>query len=320
MSSILNKGRRSGFTLIELLVVIAIIAILAAILFPVFAKARAKARQASGASNQKQVALGFLQYIQDYDEKLPPVVSYDGKNFHNWGVDYNTGTGGTPPSVNVPSLISSYTKSTALFVDPAGARPVNGGTVNDYFYNDYLAGKSQAAAAAVSSTVLTCDSDGSNPALTHQGNKITPVVSTPALSLSAGKMTVSAGHSISTGGMEGTFSGNTTTGNVNYGDADQISSTAASRHSDGANFSFVDGHVKWAKIVVSTVAGDTSTNKSIYFPLQTNTSTSAGQGSATANGTPVEVGCNGGTNAPVAGYEPTPGGDMCGFVGTFHVN
>ena len=62
---------KRGFTLIELLVVIAIIAILAAILFPVFARAREKARQASCLSNVKQISLGMLMYIQDYDEKLP---------------------------------------------------------------------------------------------------------------------------------------------------------------------------------------------------------------------------------------------------------
>ena len=61
---------RRAFTLIELLVVIAIIAILAAILFPVFAKAREKARQSSCLSNTKQLALGMLQYTQDYDERL----------------------------------------------------------------------------------------------------------------------------------------------------------------------------------------------------------------------------------------------------------
>ena len=59
---------RTGFTLIELLVVIAIIAILAAILFPVFARAREKARQASCLSNVKQLTLGFMMYAQDYDE------------------------------------------------------------------------------------------------------------------------------------------------------------------------------------------------------------------------------------------------------------
>src|SRR5438067_10891719 len=69
-----NRNRRtrsSGFTLIELLVVIAIIAILAAILFPVFAQARAKARGASCLSNTKQVAVSYMMYVQDYDEVSP---------------------------------------------------------------------------------------------------------------------------------------------------------------------------------------------------------------------------------------------------------
>lgn len=67
----LNRFRKTGFTLIELLVVIAIIAILAAILFPVFAKARETARSASCKSNLKQIGTGWTMYVQDYDEKLP---------------------------------------------------------------------------------------------------------------------------------------------------------------------------------------------------------------------------------------------------------
>jgi len=64
--------RRSAFTLIELLVVIAIIAILAAILFPVFSQAREKARQAACISNNRNIALSYQQYTQDYDERVMP--------------------------------------------------------------------------------------------------------------------------------------------------------------------------------------------------------------------------------------------------------
>lgn len=63
---------RRGFTLIELLVVIAIIAILAAILFPVFSRAREKARQTTCTSNLKQLGMGIMMYAQDYDDTLPP--------------------------------------------------------------------------------------------------------------------------------------------------------------------------------------------------------------------------------------------------------
>ena len=70
--------KRTGFTLIELLVVIAIIAILAAILFPVFAKAREKAYQTQCLSNTKQLALALLSYASDWDESMSP----------NWGAKY----------------------------------------------------------------------------------------------------------------------------------------------------------------------------------------------------------------------------------------
>jgi len=76
---------RRGFTLIELLVVIAIIAILAAILFPVFARAREKARQASCQSNLKQIALGELMYVQDSDERSHGPTQNDPANFYTRG-------------------------------------------------------------------------------------------------------------------------------------------------------------------------------------------------------------------------------------------
>ncbi len=112
----LSTTARKGFTLIELLVVIAIIAILAAILFPVFAQAREKARQASCTSNQKQIGLAFLQYTQDYDESFPntndpylwvgmrwrwPVMPYLAAN-QSQGANY-TATNGSPMIQLCPS-------------------------------------------------------------------------------------------------------------------------------------------------------------------------------------------------------------------------
>ena len=88
--------KRRGFTLIELLVVIAIIAILAAILFPVFAQAREKARQISCASNMQQIGLAILQYVQDYDESYP--IAWD---------DNTSVSGGT----TWPVLVQPYIKN-----------------------------------------------------------------------------------------------------------------------------------------------------------------------------------------------------------------
>src|SRR5439155_22212011 len=83
--------RRTGFTLIELLVVIAVIAILAAILFPVFAQARAKAWQATCTSNLKQLGGAVLMYVQDWDETFPGAWMYEGptvKDVDQWGYWY----------------------------------------------------------------------------------------------------------------------------------------------------------------------------------------------------------------------------------------
>lgn len=77
-----RKTGLSAFTLIELLVVIAIIAILAAILFPVFAQAREKARQASCMSNLRQIGTGWLMYVQDYDSTSPPFYSIDANGYN----------------------------------------------------------------------------------------------------------------------------------------------------------------------------------------------------------------------------------------------
>ncbi|MBW3635978.1 MAG: DUF1559 domain-containing protein [Armatimonadetes bacterium] len=100
---------RPGFTLIELLVVIAIIAILAAILFPVFGRARENARRSSCQSNLKQIGLGIMQYVQDYDERYPLANVSDSVLASN--VEWLRWMGSTYP----------YTKSTQVYGCPSSA-------------------------------------------------------------------------------------------------------------------------------------------------------------------------------------------------------
>jgi prepilin-type N-terminal cleavage/methylation domain-containing protein len=105
-------ARRSAFTLIELLVVIAIIAILAAILFPVFAQARAKARQATCTSNLKQLNLGVQMYMQDYDANFP---------YWNWIRSCNWAPSGCNGTGRAESLwfnaIFPYVKNGGVYAD-----------------------------------------------------------------------------------------------------------------------------------------------------------------------------------------------------------
>ena len=141
------RNERRGFTLIELLVVIAIIAILAAILFPVFAKAREKARQSSCQSNVKQLGLAFMQYKQDYDER--------------WASMYWSGGWQPQASGYWGGEITPYVKNTQIFLCPSKTD-----TTCSYIYNNYLgnagggAGRADADLQKPAETVILGDSTG----------------------------------------------------------------------------------------------------------------------------------------------------------------
>jgi len=208
--------KRRGFTLIELLVVIAIIAILAAILFPVFARAREKARQASCQSNLKQITLSWLMYIQDYDETLPPLYT-----------DIRALPG--PPSggyMHTPELLDPYTKNIQLwlcpsdkssyqgFETPTGLR-INYGYNQSRFTNHYNFDGclSQAKIETPSDTICWIDD----------------------VNLYAGPYspTVPVGYDPAT---------------VLINDLNDTSGTrAANRHNEMYNLAFCDGHVKSMK-------------------------------------------------------------------------
>ncbi|MCD6352391.1 MAG: DUF1559 domain-containing protein [Armatimonadetes bacterium] len=111
-------ARLRGFTLIELLVVIAIIAILAAILFPVFSRAREKARQASCLSNLKQLALATLMYAQDYDETYPLSYYYDPTFTQEYSWDFHLDYSVSPPAISL-GLLGPYTKNGQINACPS---------------------------------------------------------------------------------------------------------------------------------------------------------------------------------------------------------
>lgn len=156
------EQRRLAFTLIELLVVIAIISVLAAILFPVFAQAREKARQTACASNMRQMNFGIVMYLQDYDERFPLAASATPTGFLNWH-----------------HFIDPYVKNKQIWVCPSTSLPqknIYGELVCHYGFNSYYlnegvvtseifslnnaAGVSLAAVQDPSRTVLVTDTIG----------------------------------------------------------------------------------------------------------------------------------------------------------------
>lgn len=208
--------KKHGFTLIELLVVIAIIAILAAILFPVFARARENARRTSCSSNLKQIGLAMIQYTQDYDERLP-------RN------DTTTNVG------TWVDILYPYTKSDQIFVCPSDTAPYTmtggSGRKTSYLINQiYLEDPNQALFEANVSGVTPAniasvqDASGTITAGDGAGHyQVYPAtgVTTVAQNLTADPPT------FGDGGSRGEFVG---------------------RHLGTANWLFFDGHVKSLRI------------------------------------------------------------------------
>jgi prepilin-type N-terminal cleavage/methylation domain-containing protein/prepilin-type processing-associated H-X9-DG protein len=152
------RRKDRAFTLIELLVVIAIIAILAAILFPVFAQARAKARQAACLSNTRQIGTAIMMYAQDYDE------------MYLMGM-YGTSASGTPMSW--PAMIQPYVKNTGIFRCPDQPSSIGnppGATFPvTYAYNYYLGGNNNANGGVMTSSLPQLDKPASLVMLVDSG-------------------------------------------------------------------------------------------------------------------------------------------------------
>lgn len=223
----------AAFTLIELLVVIAIIAILAAILFPVFARARENARRSSCQSNMKQIGLGIIQYTQDYDERYPMAVT--GASF--------SATSGTP--IGWADSIQPYLKSVQVLQCPSETNEPTAAPNQryfvDYWYNAGLSWNEQNSTAAAYN-------QGVNIAALEQAT-LTVVIGDAQADASNSTLLTSAAFR---------YHGTNSKGNIGSANiADPPPSTAGGRasglcsggwnHLEGMNLAFADGHVKWAK-------------------------------------------------------------------------
>ncbi len=206
----MNASRRNGFTLIELLVVIAIIAILAAILFPVFARARENARKSTCQSNLKQIGIGAMQYCQDYDERTIP------------------GYLGGAPTPEWFRQIQPYLKNSGVLSCPSA--PGYGTQAYGYSSGMSSAGVSMASIQKPAETVHFVDGARFNypTASDFDPTKWVAQTSTCHWQVSwPGPGTGNwGGGSCSGGGCTRRFH---------------------ARHMDGGNVLWVDGHVKWTR-------------------------------------------------------------------------
>jgi prepilin-type N-terminal cleavage/methylation domain-containing protein/prepilin-type processing-associated H-X9-DG protein len=286
-----RSGRKSGFTLIELLVVIAIIAILAAILFPVFAQAREKARAISCLSNIKQTTLAFEMYIQDYDENMVPLW-----NDATDPVLVAAGCCNFGPHDLWPDLLNPYIKTWQIFKCPdatdglGGNPPVWGAGPNAWWGNwmqfssigyNYLelgdwvgctgtAGVSLAAVDSPASTIAFTDSANEtegDPKPTNNEPGI-PFVQAPA------QYAAIVPAPLTCTWYDGAHGGFNWTRNPTAPTPDYTGWTI-SRHSNGINVGWVDGHAKflqqaqlWGGTNVAPGVADTAvyvTNPSAYL-------------------------------------------------------
>ncbi len=247
------KHHRSfqGFTLIELLVVIAVIAILAAILFPVFAKVREKARQTTCLSNIKQLSLANVQYAQDYDETYVRVKQL------------NSSSVATPASLEVPQeppyliwsgLLNPYTKSVGILTCPsAGYSIVSPGPDGNFDgIEDTVTNDSQLS-IGINSAVDPLGSYGCLSPIIAQGSPV-PLPATCSVQPTDASYQYPAQSPIFADSVPNvpTASPASTPANpfplgfvVNAAFPLNISGGLTNRHSAGTNIGFLDGHAKW---------------------------------------------------------------------------
>ena len=215
--------RRTGFTLIELLVVIAIIAILAAILFPVFARAREKARMASCQSNAKQMALGVLMYAQDYDEITCGAY---GNSSGNPAGSLRPPLPPGPVTARTawwfwPDMIYPYVKNTQLFTCPSSPGGIRYDANNDAMVGSHTApGRPLAWHVRPAEHIMLYDS----PSIRSCGRP--------------------HGYLLDANGPWAYCYGIPAVDERKFAPGNQYAQNFE-RHNAGDNFAFMDGHVKW---------------------------------------------------------------------------